>query len=56
MERQKPPAGPWRVWVDTRRKILSFHPEEGFLLLEFSSRELFLACVDQYTGRQYRCQ
>lgn len=44
----------WRVWVDARRRVVSFHPEEGFCLLEFQSRELFLACIDQYTGEQYR--
>ena len=46
----------WRVWVDTRRRIVSFHEEEGCQLLEFRSRELFLSCVDQYTGMQYRYQ
>lgn len=45
-----------RVWVDTRRRIVSFHEEEGCQLLEFRSRELFLSCVDQYTGMQYRYQ
>lgn len=50
-------AGPlWRVWVDTHRRIVSFHEEEGFRLLEFQSRELFLACIDHYTGAQYRYQ
>lgn len=44
----------WRVWVDARNRIVSFHPEEGFQPLEFRSRELFLHCVDQYTRRQYR--
>lgn len=29
-------AGPmWRVWVSTQRRIVSFHQEEGFRLLEF---------------------
>ena len=46
----------WRVWVDTSRRIVSFHEEEGCKLLEFRSRELFLSCVDQYTGMQYRYQ
>ena len=46
----------FRVWVDTNRRIVSFHEEEGCQLLEFRSRELFLSCVDQYTGRQYRYQ
>ena len=46
----------WRVWVDTRRRIVSFHEEEGCQLLEFHNREMFLHCVDQYTGMQYRYQ
>ena len=46
----------WRVWVDTHRRIVSFHEEEGCQLLEFRSREMFLSCVDQYTGLQYRYQ
>lgn len=45
---------PWRVWVSNQHRIVSFHPEEGFRLLEFQSRELFLACLDRYTGERYR--
>ena len=33
----------WRVWVDTRRRIVSFHEE-------------FFSCMEQYTGLQYRYQ
>ena len=32
----------WRMWVDTKRRIVSFHEEEGCQLLEFRSREMFL--------------
>lgn len=46
----------WRVWVDNHRRIVSFHEEEGCQMLEFRSRELFLNCVDQYAGKQYRYQ
>jgi len=46
----------FRVWVDNARRIVSFHEEEGCQLMEFRSKEMFLACVDQYTGRQYRYQ
>ena len=46
----------WRMWVDTQRRIVSFHEEEGCQMLEFRSREMFLRCVDQYSGRQYRYQ
>ena len=42
--------------VCPEQKIVSFHAEAGFHLLEFRSRELFLRCVDRYTGEQYRYQ
>ena len=29
----------FRVWVDTKRRIVSFHEEEGCQLLEFRNRE-----------------
>jgi len=45
-----------RVWVDTRRRVVSFHPAEDCELLEFRNRELFLHCIDQYTADQYRYQ
>ena len=50
------PGGPWRIWVSPERKIVSFHAEDGFHLLEFRSRELFFRCADQYTARQFRWQ
>ena len=57
MEKQIAKTEPlWRVWVDTQRRIVSFHEEDGCQLLEFRNRELFLSCVDQYTGMQYRYQ
>ena len=46
----------FRLWVDTQRRIVSFHEEEGCELLEFRSREMFMNCVDQYTYQQYRYQ
>ena len=46
----------WRVWVDNKERVVSFHPEEGFQLMEFRSKDLFLRCVDEYTCRQYRYQ
>ena len=56
MEQKTGAATLWRMWVDTKRRIVSFHEEEGCQLLEFRSREMFLRCVDQYSGRQYRYQ
>ena len=46
----------WRIWVDTRQRIVSFHEAEGYKLLEFHNQELFLRCIDQYTAEQYRYQ
>lgn len=46
----------WRMWVDNGRRIVSFHAEEGCQLMEFTSRELFLRCVDEYTQKKYRYQ
>lgn len=53
---QTDPRALWRMWVSSERKIVSFHAEAGFRLLEFRSRELFLRCVDRYTMEQYRYQ
>ena len=46
----------WRIWVDTERRIVSFHEEKGCQMLEFHCREMFMNCVDQYTCRQFRYQ
>lgn len=46
----------WRIWIDTRRRVVSFHEEKGWELLEFRSRVLFLRCIDQYSAAQYRYQ
>lgn len=46
----------WRIWVDTKRRIVSFHEEEGCQMLEFRDREMFMNCVDQYTCRRFRYQ
>ena len=46
----------WRVWVDTRRRVVSFHAAPGFQMLEFSSYELFQSCIDGYTAQRYRYQ
>lgn len=36
----------WKMWVDTRRRVVSFHEEAGAQLMEFRDREMFLRCVD----------
>ena len=48
--------GSYRIWVDTQRRVVSFHEIESGEMLEFSSWELFLRCVDQYADLQYRYQ
>ena len=45
-----------RVWVDTRRRVVSFHAAPGFQMLEFRSYELFQSCIDGYTAQRYRYQ
>ena len=45
MEQTRNAENLWRVWV-----------EKGCQLMEFRSREMFLSCVEQYTGMQYRYQ
>ena len=49
MEQNPAAATLWRMWVDTKRRIVSFHPEDGFELLEFRDQALFFRCVDEYT-------
>ena len=51
MEQNPAAATLWRMWVDTKRRIVSFHEEKDCQLLE-----LFLSCVDQYACKQYRYQ
>ena len=46
----------WRVWVDSKNRVISFHEVEGFHPMEFQSHEMFLSCVDEYTGQHYRYQ
>ncbi len=46
----------WRIWVDTRRRLVSFHEVPGCRLLEFRGHELFQSCIDGYTARGYRYQ
>jgi hypothetical protein len=55
MEQQEQGA-PFRIWVCPARRVVSFHAEEGFDLLEFQSREMYLRCVDGYIGQSYRYQ
>ena len=46
----------WSLWVNNKERIVSFHAEEGYQLIEFNTREMFLNCLDQYMKLQYRYQ
>ncbi len=46
----------WRIWVDTERRVVSFHEVEGGQMMEFRSYELFQSCIDRYTAQRYRYQ
>ena len=46
----------WRIWVNAGERVVSFHEELGFQMLEFRSWEYFQAAIDQYTKQRYRYQ
>ena len=50
------PGPIWKLWVDTQRRVVSFHEEAGSQLMEFRDREMFLRCIDGYTAQLYRYQ
>mgnify|MGYP000407457613 CR=1 FL=1 len=45
----------WKMWVDTRRRVVSFHEEAGAQLMEFRDREMFLRCVAMVLSEQFLC-
>ena len=55
-DKKKPQRQVWRIWVDTQRRLVSFHEAPGCQLLEFYSYELFQSCLDGYTAQRYRYQ
>ena len=46
----------WRIWVNAEERVVSFHQEAGFQMLEFRSWEYFQVAIDQYTRQRYRYQ
>ena len=46
----------WRVWVDTRNRIVSFHEVPDYRLMEFRDRELYLRYLTGFEGKNYRYQ
>lgn len=55
-KRKKTERQVWRIWVDTQRRLVSFHEAPGCQLMEFYSYELFQSCIDGYTAQRYRYQ
>lgn len=45
-----------RLWIDEENKVVSFHPEEGFAVVSFPSREAMLAFVFEQGGNGFRIQ
>ena len=46
----------WKLWVDTQRRVVSFHEEAGSQLMELRDRDMFLRCIDGYTAQLYSYQ
>ena len=46
----------WKIWIDNKNKIISFHEVKGFQLLEFHNAEFFQNFLEYYKERQYRYQ
>ena len=53
MEQNPAAATLWRMWVDTKRRIVSFHEEKDCQLLELRSQEMFLSCVFQFAYKLF---
>lgn len=56
MEQTKQGNRLWQIWVDPKNRIISFHETEGCQLMEFRSHDMFLTCVDEFSGKKYRYQ
>ena len=46
----------WKIWVDNKQRIVSFHEVEGFLLFEFHDEDFYLDFLEQYSKGDYRFQ
>lgn len=56
MEVEKELCESWRVWIDEKNHIVSFHTTENGLPLEITSREQYLKFIDEYSQNCYRFQ
>ena len=56
MEKNQGAETLWRVWVDTKNRIVSFHEAEGCQLVEFQGRELYVRYITGFIGENYRYQ
>lgn len=45
-----------QLWVDEDSKVVSFHPEEGFQVVSFPSRDDMLTYVFQQGANGFRIQ
>ena len=46
----------WRIWVDTKRRIVSFHEEAGFHVLSFPTRDAMFHFVFEKGADGFRIQ
>ena len=46
----------WRIWVDTQRKIVSFHEVPQFEVVAFALHEYFLNYIQSLSDSGYRFQ
>lgn len=47
---------PVLLWIDEESRIVSFHPEEGFLAVPFASRDAMLVFVFEKGANGFRIQ
>ena len=46
----------WKLWVDTQRRVVSFHEECRVPAYGVPGPDMFLRCIDGYTAQLYRYQ
>ena len=46
----------FKIWVDEKEKIVSFHPIKNSDLINFQEHRHFLSSVQDLAERSYRCQ
>ena len=46
----------WQIWVDAKGKVVSFHPVDNGVPMEFCKRGYYLAYLLDLANRCYRFQ